>query len=351
MALLRILSVLGALMLAGTIPADAGATTTLSFTGSLTESATATSTGASVALGLSDPDDPAQLLPPRELRLELDGGGIDTLAAPQCHATPESLAAGGEAACPPETKVGTGKAQFRLVGYSPDPAHENVAVFNAPGALLLLIGGSGPLTLVLDGPAAHSRITLDVPTLCLPRGAPPSCARGEAVLSRLSFDIPARPGPYIRTPESCDGSWVLAASVLLSDGTHRGGRATQPCTGSPPPLLPGRCANRLSGSNSADSLPGTRLGDRLLGLGGPDALSGFAGDDCLSGGSGDDRLSGGSGADTLQGGRGTDRFFGGAGNDTILARDGRREVVSCGPGRDTVRADSGDRLVGCERVG
>ena len=39
------------------------------------------------------------------------------------------------------------------------------------------------------------------------------------------------------------------------------------------------------------------------------------------------------------------------GNDRIVARDGRYDVIGCGPGRDSVLADRGD-LVGsdCEQV-
>jgi hypothetical protein len=39
----------------------------------------------------------------------------------------------------------------------------------------------------------------------------------------------------------------------------------------------------------------------------------------------------------------------GDGNDVIDVRDGSRDVVSCGAGRDIVRRDSKDVLRGCER--
>lgn len=38
------------------------------------------------------------------------------------------------------------------------------------------------------------------------------------------------------------------------------------------------------------------------------------------------------------------------GNDLIDARDGERDLVYCGTGRDTVRADRQDVLHRCERV-
>ena len=52
----------------------------------------------------------------------------------------------------------------------------------------------------------------------------------------------------------------------------------------------------------------------------------------------------------MTGGRGNDIVTGGSGNDAISVRDGRRDRVNCGRGRDRVRADRRDRLRGCERV-
>jgi Ca2+-binding RTX toxin-like protein len=94
------------------------------------------------------------------------------------------------------------------------------------------------------------------------------------------------------------------------------------------------------GTTRADRMKGTHCRDVLLGLGGDDSLSGLAGADTLRGG---------RGRDMLRGGRGSDTLYGGPGGDRIYARDGRRDVVRCGSGRDSVRADRFDRLVGCER--
>jgi TolB protein len=65
----------------------------------------------------------------------------------------------------------------------------------------------------------------------------------------------------------------------------------------------------------------------------------------------DDLVCGVDGNDVLMGGPGHDRLLGGFGRDTIRARDGERDIVGCGAGRDDVVADRID-LVGidCERV-
>lgn len=96
---------------------------------------------------------------------------------------------------------------------------------------------------------------------------------------------------------------------------------------------------------------GTAGADRLVGTPYADHLSGAGGNDTLLGGRGDDVLRGGPGNDLLDGGPGSDRLEGGAGNDTIRARDGQRDSIDCGPGRDVVLADRLDRVArNCEIV-
>ena len=127
-------------------------------------------------------------------------------------------------------------------------------------------------------------------------------------------------------------------------------------------------ANRLVGTPRRDVLIGLGGNDLLLGRGdndrlfgdaGNDRLAGEAGNDIMHGGSGHDRLFGGTGADslfgdtgndTINGKAGRDRIRGGLGNDSIIALDGEVDDVDCGPGRDSVRADTFDRIRNCERI-
>jgi len=115
-------------------------------------------------------------------------------------------------------------------------------------------------------------------------------------------------------------------------------------------LWSGSGADRLTGGTGSDRLWGSTGDDRLWGSSGADRLWGDSGNDRLSGGTGNDRLSGGSSADRVTGGTGRDRLFGGSGRDTVDARDGWRDVVDCGTGRDTARVDARDRVRRCERV-
>jgi len=54
--------------------------------------------------------------------------------------------------------------------------------------------------------------------------------------------------------------------------------------------------------------------------------------------------------DVIRAGRGPDRIFGLGGNDAIQARNGLRDVVDCGPGRDIALVDRFDVVRGCETV-
>lgn len=89
----------------------------------------------------------------------------------------------------------------------------------------------------------------------------------------------------------------------------------------------------VKGTKRADTLVGTAGKDRLLGYGGNDWLRALAGHDVLDGGPGTDILSGGPG------------------NDIVFARDGARDRIYCGAGKDRVVADALDRAQNdCETV-
>lgn len=71
-------------------------------------------------------------------------------------------------------------------------------------------------------------------------------------------------------------------------------------------------ARTITGTSGPDTLIGTREHDVIRGLGG---------------------------ADTINGRGDGDSLYGGGGGDVIRARDGERDRIDCGAGRDTVYAD------------
>ena len=128
----------------------------------------------------------------------------------------------------------------------------------------------------------------------------------------------------------------------------------------------------LLGTDKADvdpypdhpQLEGQAGDDEIRGLGANDSLSGGDGKDVLYGGPGEDRIDGGKGEDviyggdgndvlkeevpgnrtapSLDGGPGEDMIYGGDGNDGLAAKDGQRDKLYCGAGRDTYYADKID---------
>jgi hypothetical protein len=138
-----------------------------------------------------------------------------------------------------------------------------------------------------------------------------------------------------------------------------------------------QCTGLIRGTNASERLAVNAAATRVLGLEGNDDITGGAGRDCLEGGPGRDNLSSRSGRDALIGGPGSDRLAGGSGADRITdapaayafgllasgsnrvsggpggdvidVANARRDIVRCGPGRDRVSMDRGDRLYGCER--
>jgi Ca2+-binding RTX toxin-like protein len=102
--------------------------------------------------------------------------------------------------------------------------------------------------------------------------------------------------------------------------------------------------------SSVDVVIGGTGNDRITGHAGENYLYGERGNDTLNGGAGNDRLYGGGGRDVLNRGADPDELDGGDGGDRLSARDGRREAVRCGGGRDRASTDSIDMLFRCERV-
>lgn len=103
---------------------------------------------------------------------------------------------------------------------------------------------------------------------------------------------------------------------------------------------------------------GTARHDLMRGGTDDDGMDGKAGNDRMLGGTGQDMLKGRDDADTINGGDGDDRAKGGGGRDTVysvrggtygVANDHARDLLLCGPGRDTVFFVPGqDVVMGCE---
>lgn len=112
----------------------------------------------------------------------------------------------------------------------------------------------------------------------------------------------------------------------------------------------GEGSDRIFAQSGANLVWGGAGDDLLVGADSNDALYGSTGNDQLRGRGGRDILFSDVGKDTLNPGAGRDVVHAGAGADLIKARDGSRDVIRCGPGRDRARVDALDRTFGCETV-
>ena len=111
-----------------------------------------------------------------------------------------------------------------------------------------------------------------------------------------------------------------------------------------PGAMAANCASIFSGTDGPDTLKGDRCNNNISGLRGNDVIYGYRGADELYGNQGSDRLYGGKGADKLYGGDGDDKIYSGG-------LDGKRDLVSCGRGRDFASIAENDRAArNCEVV-
>lgn len=175
----------------------------------------------------------------------------------------------------------------------------------------------------------RSRIAVAV--FCIVAAGPAAAVASTASISIKRVFYAASPGEINQLTVSNAGP-----DFALSDP----GATIQPgngCTGGPSSVV---CAGAgiigftLSGGDGGDSLENTTSLPATF-----------------SGGDGSDSLGGGPGNDTLRGNQGIDTVSGAAGDDFIDVRGDRADIVSCGAGTDTVRADGSD-LIGsdCESV-
>jgi Ca2+-binding RTX toxin-like protein len=105
----------------------------------------------------------------------------------------------------------------------------------------------------------------------------------------------------------------------------------------------------IRGTANADELYGLSGNDRMYGASGTDLLIGSFGNDLLVGGPSSDVLLGGPGGDRLDGSAGRDTMIGGNGSDLLVAKDGARDFVDCGLGKDQIIRDPFDHIENCEK--
>jgi hypothetical protein len=190
---------------------------------------------------------------------------------------------------------------------------------------------------------------------------------GNETASTVRFEQPAEAGVRITDLRPSQGFCSNVAGVRCELGAlAAGASATVSVTfevedAGQATLKPSATAPEPDGDPSDNStelfvkvlnctILGTFGADSLNGTPGRDRICGRYGSDTIHGNLGDDFIDGGEGADTIFGGKGRDRIYGGGGNDVILARDGRRDVIDCGPEADSAVVDRVDVVSHCRSV-
>jgi cell division septation protein DedD len=224
-----------------------------------------------------------------------------------------------------------------------------LAVALTPSTTTVDVGGLVDVSAVVSntGTAASTGTHL---AISLPSGfeltGPPYYERGSGCSGTQQLDcnldyLPngtsTRVAFEVRTAVA--GQATIAASTAGSSTSV----AIDVQTPTPAPVVPTK-------QTASHTYSGTARSDRITGTSGNDLIYGRGGNDRLAGGAGNDVLYGNAGNDILFGGPGIDRLYGGPGNDQLHARDGRRDTVDCGPGKDIAWVDRIDRVSGCERI-
>jgi Ca2+-binding RTX toxin-like protein len=264
------------------------------------------------------------------------------------------------------TGAGTGRyttAQWHMAGVNEDAAEDDPPKdphfdCNPP------IAGT-PFDVLLLGSATDDTVTL---RLAIPDAAETS----EDLDCGADFTVFASTSHYIATSLLDAGGDALSFSrsqpriptladdvSLDTDQTTGNAHSTWTISVTPPSRNGGRSGGAAGGgptpsgnppNRSACTITGTSKADVLTGTPGPDVICAFAGDDVIRGRGGDDVIYAGAGKDRITPGAGKDTVSAGPGRDRILARDGKRDRIDGGSGRDRATIDRKlDRVTRVER--
>ena len=201
---------------------------------------------------------------------------------------------------------------------------------------LLVPAGVTVVSTQSPGGACAGQPAPDSPTTVCPLG---SAGLGEPLTAVVTVRAPV-PGTFTFTS-------TVAGGFGESSGGNDSASVVVTVVADPVPerlrrKTPKPCSMTRRGNAKANRMTGTAGSDRLLDGAGNDRIDGRRGDDCIAGQAGRDTLIAGAGRDDISGGDGDDR---------ISTRDGERDTIRCGSGRDRVTADRLDRIArDCERV-
>jgi hypothetical protein len=191
------------------------------------------STGIDTRIVYKHPDDPeAKPIPVRQEMFTFPKGTtFDGSAVPDCTASDTELQAFGEAACPPESHIGSGHDGTFMTGFPGDgETPMNLEMFDtATGFVVIGSPRDFPMMrMVARGTREGRVITVNAPRM---PGGPPD---GESALRRIHNVFEARSvgdRAYVRTPPVCpeSGYWRFSVSFTWADGAITNHADRMPC--------------------------------------------------------------------------------------------------------------------------
>jgi hypothetical protein len=196
-------------------------------------------TGNHLDVVFQNPDDPA--LKPYsvdQMIVHIPPGTVtDTTALPQCHATDAEIYAFGPAACPADSKIGSGDAYSAQGGGAPD-SHSVLTHFNNQDEVV----GIGVVDDVPITTIDRTKLEPDKSTSTFPLfpGVPPP--EPYTPVHSLTIDFPPHEvngRAYTRTPPTCPaaGYWTFIVDFKYRDGVTESIVSHSPCERRPARVL------------------------------------------------------------------------------------------------------------------
>lgn len=194
------------------------------------EQALATPTRWTLHLRYKAPGDPdAKPYAIRQLSLRLPAGTrFNAGTHPSCDATDEEIRLLGDSACPPESRIGSGRLTV-MSGFGPpfDPYATNLSLFSTRDGMIEVLKDAR-----FDVVVAIERLKLSDGALTLTPAVVPGGPPDWKMAARdIDWDMAAG---WLATPPDCpaSGRWTSTGTFTFDDGATATETATTPC---PPP--------------------------------------------------------------------------------------------------------------------
>jgi hypothetical protein len=159
------------------------------------------------------------------------GSRYDTSVPGRCTASDAEIALRGPAACPADSRLGSGSATGKFAGQVSSPRMD---LFNNTDEEILIISTPGVYSVSRGKIGADQSLTFEPPT-CFPNVSVARCPVDNALQlgSHMVLDTIVRDGRgYLTTPPTCPdtGYWTNGMEYWWADGSHETLSFQLPCS-------------------------------------------------------------------------------------------------------------------------